>query len=65
MGEDCKGDSRSLQEGDGMRILQLSFNSAKTFKQRLYGVSMYTLGTNRILRELGDVDLYVVAPTVF
>jgi len=48
-----------------MRILQLSFNSAETFKKKLYGVSMYTLGTNRILRELGDVDLYVVAPTVF
>ena len=48
-----------------MRILQLSFNSAKTFKQRLYGVSMYTLGTNRILKEIGDVDLYVVAPTLF
>ena len=48
-----------------MRILQLSFNIAKTFKQRLYGVSMYTLGTNRILKEIGDVDLYVVAPTLF
>lgn len=48
-----------------MRILQLSFNSARTFKQNLYGVTIYTKATNRILKGIGDTDLYVVAPTSF
>ncbi len=48
-----------------MKILQLSFNSAKTFKNGLYGVTAYTLATYTLLRQLGTTHLILFAPTVF